>query len=155
MKILLVCTGNTCRSAMAEGYLKHLLATRGRSRVEVVSAGIATFTGAPASAGAQRAAAEHGVDLSLHRSRQLSREDVLSSDWILVMEDFHRAAVLREHPEAEERTVLLGGYGPTPDRPGIPDPVGGSSEIFAQCSDTLMDSLEGFVDRELPADAPS
>ena len=73
-RVVLVCTGNTCRSPLAEALLRQALAARGVTGVEVSSAGTGAWEGAPASEGAYLVALEHGLDLSGHRARLLTSE---------------------------------------------------------------------------------
>ena len=87
MKLLLVCTGNICRSPMAEAIARRLLASRGRDDVTVASAGTAAQDGAPASEGAYLIALEHGLDLSAHRARQITTDLVADADLVLGMRD--------------------------------------------------------------------
>jgi len=133
MRILYVCTGNTCRSPMAAGFAKKLLSEeigcgagdlRGR-RVEVLSAGLLAGGGAPASPEAVRAARTLGADISHHRSRKLTRDLIRSADLILCMTGFHVAEVLRMAPEAAGKVKRLSSSG------DIPDPIGGGMDVYA------------------------
>ena len=76
MRILFICTGNTCRSALAEGIARREAIERGLIDFDVSSAGTSAWNGSPASDGSLLVALEHGIDLSGHRARQLSREIV-------------------------------------------------------------------------------
>lgn len=105
--ILVVCTGNICRSPMAEGFLRRHLDKRGLGAVDVGSAGTYTRQGAPPSAGAIRAAAERGVDISTHPASPLLREDIEVADLVLGMAAEHREAVRDTIPEADPRTFTL------------------------------------------------
>lgn len=106
--ILVVCTGNVCRSPLAEGFLRAALEGRlGTSAPTVSSAGTAGWDGSPAMAESVAAAAERGVDISGHRGRELHPEDVNEADLIVGMSAEHRDAVIRLVPEAADRTFTL------------------------------------------------
>ena len=91
LRVLFVCTGNTCRSPMAEVLARRGVRDRGWEHVEVGSAGVAAFGGAPASGGALRAAARHGLDLSGHAATLLTPGLVEEADLILTMSVSHLA----------------------------------------------------------------
>src|SRR3954463_8334410 len=100
MRILFVCTGNTCRSALAEALARKVIIERGLTDVDVQSAGTSAWDGAPASDGALLVGMERGLDLSQHRSQTLTRELIQSSDLVLAMGPHHL-----------ERIEALGGTG--------------------------------------------
>ncbi len=93
MHVLFVCSGNTCRSPLAEAAFRRLLAAAGRTDIAVGSAGTGAYDGAPASEGAYLVALEAGLDLSGHRARLLTREMVAQADLILTMAKGHLARV--------------------------------------------------------------
>lgn len=106
--ILVVCTGNICRSPIAEGILRDELQRRlGDDAPEVISAGVSGWDGSPATPEAVVAANERGTDISGHVARRLSRRDVDRADLILCMAAEHREEVLRAVPRASERTFTL------------------------------------------------
>lgn len=122
-RILLVCTGNTCRSPMAEVLLRAELARRGLEGVEVGSAGTGAWEGAPASEGSYLVMLERGEDLSAHRARQLTRELVASADLVLTMSRSHLARV--RELGAAGRAHLLAAYAGEGEDVEVRDPFGG------------------------------
>jgi protein-tyrosine-phosphatase len=132
---------------MAEVIARQRAADLGFHDVEVRSAGVAAFGGAPASGGAVRVAAAHGLDLSGHRSRQLTAEDAAQSDLILTMSTDHLMRVIELG--GGERAALLTSYaGGHPDgfpATSIPDPIGGPDEEY----DETFQLLEKMIERAL------
>ncbi len=129
MKVLFVCTGNTCRSPLAAARFNQLA---GAEAAVAHSAGIAAWPGQPASAGAVRAAARL-FDLSLadHRSRRLEEEMLRQSDLVVVMTPGHRAWLARQFPQHAARTRLLSEFGDAAAHPeGIRDPFGGTDADY-------------------------
>ncbi|MGH2757775.1 MAG: hypothetical protein ACRDI3_08305 [Actinomycetota bacterium] len=106
MKILLVCTGNLCRSPMAEGILRHRLEERGCD-IEVGSVGTWASHGIPATDEAIETLRKRGIDLSSHRSRAVEAEELRSADLIVGMTSVHRREVVAIAPDVEGRFVLL------------------------------------------------
>lgn len=108
MRILFVCTGNTCRSPMAEGILRKLAAER-KLEVEVSSAGVAAVDGIPISKHARGVLADQGIQDELS-SKRLSAELVSWADIILTLTGAHRRYVIQSFPEAMEKTYILKEY---------------------------------------------
>jgi protein-tyrosine phosphatase len=148
--LLFVCTGNTCRSPMAEVLMQQHLARRLGTRPEeledrgvlVMSAGIAAMSGGHASGEAKQVALEQGMDLSRHESQPLSDRLVRFADLILTMTRGHREAILAQWPFAGSRTYLLGG--PSGD---VSDPIGGTADVYRQCARQIDDFLKPWVDQ--------
>src|SRR5688500_221406 len=106
--ILVICTGNVCRSPMAEGFLRTVLRRRlGDRAPSVASAGTSGWEGSGAMAESVEAAGERGVDISGHVARRLTRGDVYDADVVVAMAAEHRDAVSRAMPEAAGRTFTL------------------------------------------------
>ena len=146
--VLFVCTGNTCRSPMAEGLFRHLLATRlGCKSGEleergaiVMSAGIAAMLGGRAAGEAIKVLAPMGIDLTSHESQPLTDQLVRHADVILAMTRSHRQAILAEWPSAAERVKLL-----SHDGIDVPDPVGGPTELYERCLAQMKPDVERWV----------
>jgi protein-tyrosine-phosphatase len=127
--VLLVCTGNICRSPLAEALLLRTLKERGIEGVVVTSAGTGAWDGAPASEGAYLVGLERGLDLSGHRARLLTRELVEQADVILTMARHHRARV--DELGGEGRVFVLGEYaGRDGDDAEVSDPFGGDLDVY-------------------------
>ena len=105
--ILVVCTGNICRSPMAEGFLRALLASRGVTGIEVRSAGTSGWGGSAAVPESVEAAAELGADIAAHLARRVDREMLEEADLIVAMCAEHRDAVAALAPSACPRTFTL------------------------------------------------
>jgi protein-tyrosine-phosphatase len=145
-RVLLVCTGNICRSPLAEAIMRRELAELGRDDFEVTSAGTGAWDGAPASEGAYLVALEHGLDLSAHRARLLTRELVQQADIILTMARHHRARV--EELGGDGRTYVLGEYaGRSGPEAEISDPFGGELEVYRRTFEELEELIKAAVRR--------
>lgn len=152
MRILFVCTGNTCRSPLAEGIARRAIDARGLADIEVSSAGTSAWPDAPASDGSLLVALEHGIDLSTHRARQLSPEIVAANDLILTMGPHHldRAEALG----GLGRTFLLTGFvQPDHARP-VSDPFGGDLAVYRATFDELEQEVGAVLDRVAADRAP-
>jgi protein-tyrosine-phosphatase len=128
MRVLFVCTGNTCRSPLAEVLLRRVLAEERVEGVTVASAGTGAFGGEPASEGSYLVALEQGLDLAAHRARVLTREMVAGSDLILAMGRNHlpKLALLGGGPKSH----LIGDYARVAGDHEVADPVGGPIEGY-------------------------
>lgn len=144
--ILFVCTGNTCRSPLAEAITRRALEERGWDHVRVESAGTAAAWGEPASEGSLRAAAEIGLDLSGHRSQPLTPELIEAADIILGMAPSHVGVV--ESMGGDQKVSLITDFveGPDAGEP-IRDPLGGPPEEYADVRDRIARAVEALLNR--------
>lgn len=143
--IVFVCTGNTCRSPLAEALARKLAATRGLS-VDVTSAGTAAALGAPANDAAILVGIERGVDLSRHRSRPLLPDEVPPNAIVLAMSPSHVAGVRALAPRA--RVYLLDEYASNGlTARTVADPFGGTLEDYRIAADEIEAMLEPALDR--------
>jgi len=145
VRVLLVCSGNTCRSAMGEGILRQMAAWTPDVGIEVASAGTLRIVGAPATREAIQVAAEHGVDISGHQSSPVTEENVRAASVVLAMTELHVDELQAEFPEAAGRIHLLSVFADGSDR-DVPDPVGGPVEEY----ESVYAMLEELLEHALP-----
>jgi len=151
-RIVFVCTGNTCRSAMAEGALRVLLNKERPGKFEVFSAGIAAATGHPATFYAEEAAKVWDADLSTHSSQPLTPALIDQADLILAMSPEHYTSIVKLRPQAKDKTYLFKSFpelGPVGE--GVEDPIGQSldkyNETFLEIGEYLGRFLPEIVKR--------
>jgi L-threonylcarbamoyladenylate synthase len=146
--ILFVCTGNTCRSPLAEGLCKKLLAERLGCAPEelpqrgfvVLSAGLAAMTGAGAAAEAVDVAREHGVDLRGHVSRPLTQGLLSQADYVIGMTRTHLLALAAQPVNSGAAFRLLSA-----DGEDLSDPIGSDRLVYLQCAEQITHHLQKLL----------
>ena len=128
---MMVCTGNICRSPMAEGLLRLRLAERGCTQIEVLSAGTWAYDGNPASDGSAEVFRSRGWDLGEHRSRSLTHEVLKEADLVVAMTSVHRREILELDPSAEPKTVLIKELAEIEARLDVGDAAGRLAALLA------------------------
>ena len=136
MLVTFVCTGNTCRSAMAEGLFRKILRDRGVGNIECRSCGISAWTGDSATEYAILAAESLGADISSHRSTLINPYITAQSDLIVCMTLNHKRAVMSLEPACP---VIVPGS-------GISDPYGFGLDTYIECAAQIYDYLESLAD---------
>ncbi len=145
--ILFICTGNSCRSVMAEYLLRHAL--KDRDDVEIYSAGTGVFLRSSASQETRQVLARRGIDASMHVSQPVTNILLNQADLILVMTRAHRQQILERVPVVENRVYLLGEFNDDPAArfasPDIPDPIGKPADAYEECLLLIQEAVEKLV----------
>ena len=143
--ILFICTGNVCRSPMAEALFRR--AANGRGEFRALSAGLGAMDGQPPTAHSVTAMRELGIDISGQRSRMLTTDLVRQADYIFGMTHSHVDAIALLYPPAAEKTFLLCEFDDSLEEfeKDISDPIGGSYEIYENCRDQIEQGIASLL----------
>jgi len=149
MRVLFVCSGNICRSAMAAAYFRHHARLCSVDDLEIDSAGTLNIDGSPASVEAIEVMREIGIDLGGHRSRGIGPDDVHRADWIVAMTHGHLEELAQRFPGGGATRVLLRAFeaGTTaqPDPSDLDDPMGRPVGFYREQLPVLTRCLDHFA----------
>ena len=158
--VLFVCTGNTCRSVMAEAMFRKMLKerTKDNNKINVISAGVSALPGINPTYEAISVMFEQGIDVSQHHAQELWKELIEKADLVLVMANKHKEYIHKEFPFAQNKTFLLKEF--TLNNKSernqnnkrnyeIVDPIGREIEFYRIIARELKENLEKILDKIL------
>ncbi len=134
-KVMFICSGNTCRSPLAEGLFKKFLNDNNITDIQVGSAGVGAFPGDEASINSILVAGNRGVDISSHRARNLNPEHLISTDLFFCMSHSHKQILLRYCDE--DKIVVL----------NVPDPYGRPIDSYEECARQIENQFPEILEK--------
>lgn len=148
--ILFICTGNSCRSVMAEGLMRKRLYEIGKNDIAVASAGTMAMKGLPPTDETVKVMREADVDVSESRTKNVTSDMIKNADLILAMEPMHKDSVLKHVPQASSKTFLLKAYGNEskllPKGYSVQDPIGKPLEFYRATRDDINAEIERIAE---------
>ncbi|MBN2068256.1 MAG: low molecular weight protein arginine phosphatase [Opitutales bacterium] len=145
--VICVCTANICRSPMAEKLLEHALKAEDAplSNIKVISAGVSAWDGEAASPNSVKALKKVGIDLSKHRSRELTRDLMDKATLVVAMTQAHLQMIRQFFPNSRAQLMLVRELLPPPADPEIGDPWGSDLESYEACRDSIVEAIPSIV----------
>ncbi len=150
MRIVFVCTGNTCRSSMAEALAEKWreVYAPGRTDLKITSAGLAASPGSPASPQAVEVMGRAGIDLTKHRAKRFNQELAETGDLILTMTEEQKQSLSEKYPAAAAKVYTLAEFA-AGRRTDITDPIGWPLPVYQKCASELQELVAGALHKIL------
>ncbi len=146
MRVLFVCTGNSCRSVMAAAVMRHILETANVHTIQIESAGVFAIEGMRATQETVRVLQEIGIVCGEHRARRTTEVMMNKADLVFVMERFQGEELANSFPNAASKVHLLKTYGLAPHEvegdPNIADPIAKPLEVYEVCLSQIRTAVE-------------
>lgn len=149
---MFICTGNICRSAMAEAMLKKMLKDQNRTDIEVCSSGIYADTGESSTQDATEVMEEYQIDLKEHRATNIKESQIEKMDLILCATMSHKIAVLQAYPELKEKVYTMkeyAGLAKEKENYDIADPWGYNIHVYRKCANEIEECLKQIIKKIL------
>ena len=144
-KIMFVCTGNTCRSAMAEGFLKDII-TKNNLDIQSYSCGIYAQDGEEATNNTIQVMKEYNIDMTNHRATNIRNSNINEMDLILCATKGHKDILMQIYPSLKEKIYTLKEYvGNNKENIDISDPWGNNLETYKKCAQEIKECIEKLI----------
>ncbi len=147
MKIMFICTGNTCRSAMAQAMLEKMLKEKNKYNIQVYSCGISAYNGDFPTENAIETMKEYKIDLTNHRATNIFSSNIEEMDLILCATTSHKNIVLSNYENLKDKIFTLKEYVGIKDDPNIKDPWGYTLEVYEECAREINKCLEKLIEK--------
>lgn len=147
MKIMFVCTGNICRSAMAEALLKKMAKEKNKE-IEIHSCGTTAYPGDTCTEEAIKVMEEYKINMKKHRATHIKQSKIEEMDLILCATTSHKNSVISLYPELQGKVYTIKEYAQeNVQEPDIADPWGYNIQIYKQCAKEIKDNLEKIIEK--------
>lgn len=147
-RLIFICTGNICRSAMAKYYAQQKANHKSDNMYYITSAGISAIEGEGASANSKVAMDKYGIDMSSHRATPIDRSDIKEADYIFVMTKIHKRIVGEMYPELKEKIFTLKEFAYEDyNNMDIDDPWGYNIEVFTEIAKEIVDCVDKIFEK--------